>query len=768
MAILFTLTVFLSAALLFLVQPMTAKMILPSFGGSPSVWNTSMVFFQLALLAGYGYAHLSMRKLGLKRQPILHLPLIALPLLLLPMMVPRDYNPTHSSLPTALALLVLLGTVVGLPFLMVSTSAPILQRWFGATSHRQAHDPYFLYAASNLGSLLGLLVYPFWIEPHLPLQSQAQLWSWGYAGLVVLVAGCAFVTMREQKAAAAEAPEESQPETAKGPRKESGPETADKPIDWKRRGTWILLAAIPSSLLLGVTNFLTTNISPVPLLWVVPLSLYLLTFVAAFGRLRPIKTETIGRIAAIAITPLAITIVLQSNKPMEVLAAIHLIVFALCALYCHFRLADDRPSVHHLTEFYLWLSVGGVIGGAFNALLAPWAFDTLSEYPLAFVLVLLLRPLGQVKRPSPKLDLAFPVFIGIVTYLCSAYTQEIRAAIGPSIKFVLNFFGAGLVGNPNLEVAIRLGIPVLLAFVAIDHARRYALSLGAFLLVSFWLHTGIYGDMMLTRRSFFGVYRVVDFSATKKHEFLHGNTLHGSQFYGGPERFEPQTYYSRTGPVGDVLHELEVLKRDHEIGLVGLGVGTLSAYGRSGNRLTFFEIDPLVVQIASDPKYFTYLSDAKERGATIEMVLGDARLSLQDQPDGKFDLLVLDAFSSDAIPVHLLTLQAFNLYLKKLTPNGLLAVHISNRYLDLTSPLAKAMRDLNLLGLQWMQTKDEIPSGHPGASPSNWVVIGRSKEDLKPFDELDKSWVELSTEVTGHAWTDDFSDLVSAFVRSPD
>lgn len=753
MAILFTLTVFVSAALLFIVQPLTAKLILPAFGGSPSVWNASILFFQVALLAGYGYAHLSTQKLGLRRHPWLHLPLMAAALISLPMVLPAGYNPAESSLPPVLSLLLLLGLVVGLPFFVVSTGAPILQRWFGATNHKQAHDPYFLYAASNLGSLLGLLAYPFWIEPNLRLADQARLWSYGYGALIVLVALCAIAMQRSPApsptTAEADTPAESKPE--------------DDAIPWKRRLTWVVLAAVPSSLMLGVTNFLTTNISPVPLLWVVPLSLYLLTFVGAFSRWRPIQTELLGRFTALTIVPLAMTLALQSSKPILPLSAMHLLVFGLVGLYCHSRLADDRPPVSRLTEFYFWVSVGGMMGGLFNALFAPWAFNTLIEYPIAFVAFLLLRPNREGQPKWKPFDAIYPAIVGIGTLLLIVFADPIQASIGPSVKWVMNMFGAQLAGNPNTRVAITIGIPCLLAFLAIDRSKRFAWSLAAFFLVAELMHTGIPGDLRLSERSFFGVYRVIEFPESGRRDLLHGNTLHGEQMLDPDERRTPLTYYGKVGPIGDVIQEMDKAGKLHTVGLVGLGVGTLSAYGHAGIDMTFFEIDPVVVEIATDPKQFTYISDARQAGANIDIVLGDARLSLLNQQDGKFDLLVLDAFSSDAIPLHLLTVEAFETYLKKMKPGGVIAVHVSNRYLDLTIPLAKTARDLKLSALQWFQATQEIPEGNPGVTQSNWVLLSSDPAAIKPFDRLGVGWYELSTEVEGHAWTDDFSDLLSAF-----
>jgi len=742
LAALFTVTIFLSASLLFLVQPMVAKMILPSFGGAPAVWNAAMVFFQGALLAGYGYAHLSTKWLGIRTQQVFHVGLLVACLLLLPVAMRPGYNPAETGLPMSFALLALLGVLIGLPFFAVSAGAPLIQRWFAETGHPRAKDPYFLYAASNLGSMLALLAYPFVLEPRMRLAQQSELWLNGFRVLLALMALCAlasYVWRRSHPAEGGSDEAAGAPPSERPSELEMGP-----PIPWARRGKWVLLAAIPSSLMLGVTTYLTTNVTPMPLLWVVPLAIYLLTFVSAFSRVR-LPADFVGRFAALFLAPMAIVIVQESSDPIELMAIIHLTVFTLAALYCHTRIADDRPPAGRLTEFYFWLALGGVVGGAFNGLLAPVAFNTLAEYPLAYVLLLAIRP-GRPGQERPRLwDFLYPAFVAGATIGAVHLAEATHKAL------------------PNFELGIKMGLPCLLAFVAVDRPLRYALSLGAFFLVSGFLHTALSGKIPLTDRSFFGVHRVLDSDNFNWRSLLHGNTIHGRQFLDPGRQGEPLTYYSRKGPIGQILEAMNDAGRVQSVAMVGLGVGSITAYARPGQRYVVYEIDPLVVSIARESGLFTFLRDAR---STPEIVLGDARLSLAKAPSESYDVIVLDAFSSDAIPVHLLTREAIELYLHKLRPGGVLAFHVSNRYLDLTQPLAYAARDLGLAGVRQYHVVADEDESQSGATDSHWLLLARNRSDI-PFGETDARWQPLMARRPGHAWTDDFSDIVGAFGREP-
>jgi SAM-dependent methyltransferase len=720
---LFTLTIFLSSALLFLVQPLVARMILPAFGGSPAVWTASMVFFQAFLLFGYAYAHWSTKALGARKQPWMHIPVLAIAALSLPFSLPAGRGALGASDPTA-GLLLTLALMVGMSFFAISAGAPLLQRWFATTKDPHARDPYFLYSASNLGSMLALLVYPFVIEPRLPLGDQARLWAGGYVVLVLFMAVCALVTLRAPRAAT---PVEERPVEALA-------EVAEEGATWRERGLWLALSAVPSSLLLGVTAFLTLNVAPVPLLWVVPLALYLLTFIVAFARRQLVGSSILGRIVPLFVTPLALVIILESEQPLIPLAVFHLFTFFLIALMCHVRLNETRPAASRLTEFYLWISLGGVLGGIFNAILAPVLFDTLAEYPIALVAAVMLRP--AIKAAKGGRGYLFPVAVGVLALVAVLVTRQMGMEPGA------------------VRTMLTVGIPLVLAMVAMDFPVRYGLTLGAVFLVA--AATQVASDARLVRveRSFFGVHRVtVDGRFVK---LLHGNTIHGRQDRENPG--VPLTYYHPTGPIGSVFRTFEGDSKIQDVALIGLGVGSLAAYGEPGQRLTFFEIDPTVEQIARDPNLFTFLRDSE---ADVRVVLGDARLTLAQQPDNTYGLIVLDAFSSDAIPVHLLTLEALQMYLRKLKPDGILAIHISNRYLDLEPVIAAAAQELNLSGLVFWDAP--LPDeAEEGKTASVWAAVARDEESFGPLI-LNRNWVELEAHVRRKPWTDGWSDVLSTF-----
>lgn len=720
MRFLFAATIFVGSALLFLVQPMVAKMLLPAYGGTPAVWNTSMVFFQAALVVGYGYAHLSFRWLGPKGQPLVHLGLLAGAFLLLPV----AFGPPPASLNPSLSLLAQLTVGVGLPFVAVSAGAPMLQRWYAATGSADGKDPYFLYASSNLASILALLAYPIVFEPLMRLGIQSQSWRFGYIGLLVLVAACAAVLLKSgstvQEESTAAAPEAEAP--------------TRKTILY-----WIALSFVPSSLLLGVTTYLTTNLASAPLLWVIPLALYLLTFVVAFSRRRLFESSFYGRLAAMLMAPMVLVIVLQATDPILALGALHLLVFVLGALTCHTRLYEIRPDASHLTAFYFWISVGGVLGGIFNALLAPMVFHSLAEYPIALVALMLLVPAAKPGRPNWA-DFALPAAIGVFTVAAVLICDALKMEPSPA------------------RTGITLGVPALASFLFAERPVRYGLSLGAIFLAASLFGIGATGELLRTERSFFGVHRVLLTEEGKFRELMHGNTIHGRQSTDPSRRGEPLTYYYRTGPIGQVFETLGASFQ--RVGLVGMGVGSLAAYGRPGQSFTFFEIDPDVVDIARDSGLFTFIPDSQ---AKVDVVLGDARLSLATAREG-LDLLVLDAFSSDAIPTHLLTLEAIRMYRTKLSPNGIMAFHTSNRYLELNPILAAAARDLGMAAMFQEDVNADEGEKELGKFPSTWVLLAMRPEALDPLRK-DIRWEELTAKPDRQAWTDDYSNLIEAFLE---
>lgn len=824
----FALTLFTSATLLFVVQPMFAKMVLPLLGGTPAVWNTCMVFYQAVLLAGYLYAHFSTRWLGSRRQAVLHLAVLALPWLVLPIAISPGRVPTGAENPT-FWLLGFMAVAVGLPFFAVSTSAPMLQRWFADTGHAAGKDPYFLYAASNLGSMVGLLGYPVLVEPYLPLAAQSRAWAAGFALLAAMTLGCAVLLWRRRGAGAepadhavaalpdqpvGEDPLPEQPAASPGP----APEAVSAP-DAAQRFRWLALSFVPSSLLLGVTTFISTDLAAVPLLWVVPLALYLLTFVLVFAR-RPLVWHR-GMVWLQPFLMVATAMGLHENLVQWMWAVIllHLAMFFVTALVCHGELARSRPPARWLTEFYIWMSLGGVLGGLFNALVAPVVFPTVVEYPLALVLACMLRPHpapGAHPVRSRWLDLVIPVWLwflvkeatqwlspadrgwlvvsweSVVTLLATGFMAfGFRSwwARGPILAGVLALAGLLLfehawpdrawalitaAGSKEWLDATRLefyvlGAAGLAAFGCVHRPIRFGLAVGVMLLAGhLWYGQEAAGQgaqerLIYRDRSFFGVLRVEeqydDDLRPVTHSLTHGSTTHGQQSLDPQQRLEPWTYYHRAGPFGDVMENLIDPTVHRELAVIGLGTGTTAAYAQEGQTLTYFEIDPAVQRIAENPDLFTYVTDARQRGARIDIVLGDARLKLRQQPSGRFDLLAVDAFTSDAIPMHLLTREAFELYMDKLKPDGILMVHISNRYLELGPVVGNVAAQLGLTARRCNRTWER----EPGEYASEWVAIVRQPERLGDLLD-DEHWEKIPVDPRVGVWTDDFSNILSVLV----
>ncbi len=710
-------------------------MVLPNFGGTPAVWNTSLVFFQAALLAGYAYAHFVPKWIGTRNQAILHVVLLAVGVLFLPFAVPQGFNPSATSMPEWADLLKFLTLTIGLPYFLIAAGAPMLQKWFSKSDDPAAKDPYFLYAASNIGSLLALLAYPIYFEREFALGIQADIWKFSYFGLIALLLVCALSGFRNLKSPVSD---DEQLTT-------NNQKPTTKTFDWNQKLRWILLAAVPSSLLIGVTNYLTTNIAAIPLLWVIPLALYLLTYVLAF-RSKPFASSiSLGRWTALLLAPLSVIMVLEATEPFIMLAAIHLLVFVLGSLACHSELSETRPDATHLTEFYLWISVGGVVGGIFSALVAPAVFQSLAEYPiaLAFLAALSWKPGSDGWTKKDWL-----------------WVTGIAGSV-----FAL-FYASQLMKLPanQLRTGITMGVPAVLCFLQIDRPLRYAASLGVFFFLAGFLGLSTGGKLIFAERSFFGVHRIVEPDGTTFRQLTHGNTIHGRQNLNPKFNGIPLTYYHPTGPIGEVMTRMFGEEQPAEVGLVGLGVGSLAAYAKSEQHFTYFEIDPVVIKIARDPKLFTFLSDCNGK---LDIVEGDARISLVAEKDLSFDLLVLDAFSSDSIPVHLLTLEAIDLYLKKLKPNGILAFHISNRYLSLAPILAGSAEARKLSVRYWDDTTVSDALLAEGKTPSQWFLMARNESDFKATDHF-LPWSKLNEIPKKRPWTDARSNLLEAWITIDD
>ncbi len=742
---LFSVTLFVGAALLFLIQPMFAKFILPLFGSTPAVWNSSMVFFQTALLAAYLYAHESTRRLGVRRQAGLHIGLLALPLLALPIAVPEGFVPSPGSSPLP-QLLGLLVVSVGLPFFVVATTAPLLQRWLADTDHPAAADPYFLYRASNLGSVLGLLAYPLAVEPGLRLGEQGRLWSAGYGLLAALVLACAVVVWRGRPAAGADhastapsvdpvpgAAAETQPGGATSSRAVTRPSR-------NRQLRWAGLAFVPSSLMLGLTTYLTTDIAPIPLFWAIPLSLYLLSFIIVFSpgsRALALHRGMVLALPGVAVVLLAL-LLLEVHDPLWLVIPLHLGGLFVAAMVCHGELARDRPVATSLTGFYLLVALGGALGGVFTAIVAPVAFDSLLEYPLAIVLACLCLPKRPARIPPGPyarwLDLALPLAVG-----ATAAALLALASLGGDL------LSAGQEVTREAEKGFALGLVVGVVLNFTRRPLRFGLAIGA-IVVAGMLPIGADDRELFQERSFFGVLRVTASQDGDVHELVSGTTLHGTQSFAPGQTLEPLTYYRRDSPIAQLMLNLDpaVTKR---AAVVGLGTGTMACYAGGGERWTFYEIDPTVERIARNPRLFTFLRDCPGR---YDVVLGDARLSLSRDAGRRYGLFVLDAFTSDAIPTHLLTREALALYRSRLRERGVLAFHISNKYLDLEPVLGNLATDGGLVCV-----------AQQGAT-SHWVAMAQRRSDLAVAG-VDARWHDCRRARGSAVWTDDFSNLVGAF-----
>jgi hypothetical protein len=956
--LLFAATLFVSASLLFMVQPMVGKMVLPLLGGSPAVWNACMVFFQLLLLLGYQYAHFVTGRYPPRKQWAIHMLALGLPLAAFalavifgvrnsPIAIAESLAPSGDSSPV-LSVLALLTVAIAIPFFIVSTSAPLLQKWFTATNHPSARDPYFLYSASNAGSLISLLGYPIFIEPYLGIVGQAWLFAGGFVLLCVMIFFCGRAaanpigapppSVMAQNAGSKWAKSSGNANganaNANSPAQSSLP-ASEPPPALMRKLKWIALAFVPSSLMLGVTFYMTTDIASVPLLWVVPLALYLVTFIISFGRVPDWFRIVIGNLAPVMILLLVFVMISGVNTGFFITLLLHILTFFSVALMCHYELARDRPSPQYLTEFFLLMSVGGVLGGIFNSLLAPILFTYPFEYKIVLLVACLLVPVltdeedtakddasKRTKPPAPDLgNTGIPDWLPVAGVIANAaivlmslpllYAQSPepsnegeKFAIAPMALWVVGglllagiasvglielygrrkFKQSGLASqlwsqlptplkiallvfvNPlalpwatvaalrgtglvqvylDIVVAILVGVtyyflrqlpgegwfngngfngagwfgklvvklvetlniaattvvavlisavPVMLCFFFVDRPLRFALSVTAILAYSTYreeANTAIYAE-----RSFFGILKIQEteratyvHSQTNADEILrwpetnkpiigrefilrrltHGTTLHGTQFTypDTPDgrllsrdfwddfkmispsgmgwdslvtagviqtydiRQEPLTYYHRTGPVGAMFTELRTRKNGTDstapYAMIGLGTGSVSCYARRGQSLTFYEIDTAVKRLVADTdRFFTYVTDARNRGANLDIRLGDARLVLKRDTDRKYTLLLVDAFSSDSIPVHLLTKEAVELYLDRLTDDGILAIHISNRWIRL-EPVVSAIA--NRLGLAARVWNDEA-EGHPGKTASSWIVLARKQEHL--------------------------------------
>lgn len=699
---------------------MFGKMLLPYLGSSPNVWNTCMFFFQGVLLLGYLYAHISTSFLGISKQAKLHILFLVLTLFLLPIGIPANWSPPSDKNPIY-DLILLLSVTVGLPFFMLSVNAPMLQKWFSKTGHYYSNDPYFLYVASNLGSMIALISYPFFIEPNLNLIFQSDLWTVGFwilGGLILTLASKLWGISEQADNV-------------------SSSNDMTSPLDSFTKLKWILLSFIPSSLLLGVTTFLSTDIATVPLLWIVPLIIYLLTFIIVFSKNPIFSHELMIKAMPIMILAVSFQMISAQTKDVFLTVLIHLLAFFISSMVCHGELAKNRPSVKHLTEFYLWISVGGFLGGLFNALIAPLVFKTVVEYPLGIVLACLVMPkaLKVEDKKSKWFDFILPAILFLSIYTFIKILPELKI----TSSLVINLF--------------LFGIPAIVSLFFIKRPVRFGLTIGVILLACS-LYTNLDENPLYIERSFFGVNKVTLSKDGRRHHLIHGHTKHGAQNLDLNIKNEPLTYYYKTGPIGQFFKENTYLDEMSNIGVIGLGAGTLISYGKEGQSWTFYEIDPVVLKIARNEDYFTFLKDSKVKN---DVILGDGRISIKKAQDHTFDLIVLDAFSSDSIPTHLLTKEVMQIYLQKLKNSGVLAFHISNRFLNLEPVLSTLAKDSNLFGLIQYDLSVSEEESLKGKDGSVWVILSREDKHLNIF-LVNKRWKPLSKSSV-KLWTDSFSNI---------
>ncbi len=737
LAVIFTATIFLSATLLFSVQPMFTKLILPLLGGASNVWNTAMVFFQAMLLGGYIYAHLVSKYLPVKAQIAVHACVTAAGFIFLPLAVPANIVLPESGMPT-FWLLGLFGITVGLPFFALSANAPLLQRWFSLTDHRDAENPYFLYSASNAASLIILCAYPFIIEPNTRLGGQTFSWAIGYAALLGMLLLTAFALTRRLA-----------PITTS-----NSSEAVTTSTGWKQKAFWVFLAFLPSSLMLGVTSYMTNNIASTPFLWIMPLALYLLTFVIVFASKSMVTANGLAKLFPWVVILGFVLIApelshdfgafkLSLNLPPILKIPLLLAVYFLIALYCHAILVEKRPAVSGLTEFYILMSVGGVLGGIFNALIAPVIFSAVYEFILVLAMVLFLRPSGiEMPEAGDK-----PWRLLVIGSLAAAFNAAVLLGAGSTTTYVV-FITVAIVTVSCIRFdfhrLIKIGTFAALAIIAV--------------VFDLFGSDGLYKD-----RSFYSLLsvRAEDSAHGKVHKFVHGNTVHNFQLRDPDLMHVPTSYYIEGGSIHSSVEVLrQTLGGNIDVAVIGLGAGAMVCYEQPGENWIYFEIDPAVVELARNTKYFSYIETCAPEA---DIRTGDARQKLNDVPMGSLDMIVVDAFSSNSIPAHLVTREALDLYRSRMTPDGLVFFHTSNKMLDVTSVVSRLSEDAGITA-RYIDIS-EFPN-NPYAehgSRGTGILMGPDAmmKKVTGGDDRFQSWA-ASRHVK--VWTDDYSSVLGTLL----
>lgn len=724
---LFLITILTGSFLLFLVQPMIARMALPRLGGAPAVWNSAMLVYQALLLAGYAYAH-RLTQTSPRRQAIIHITLFAVAILWLPIGLANLQPPADGS-PIFWVPWLLIASI-GPLFFVVAAQAPLMQRWYSMSGNQG--EPYALYAASNIGSFGGLIAYPILVEPFTTLQSQKWIWSGIYLALMALVGICAIQIWRT--AGANTTPTEAAANEA--------------PIGWRRRLYWIILAAVPSGLMLSTTSHLTTDLMAMPLIWVIPLGIYLLSFSVAFADNQK-PAYWISRFAPIVlIVSAAFVFVVWGKAAIGGLTASLSLLF-IVAVALHNEMYRTRPAPAQLTSFYLMMSVGGVLGGFFCAIVAPLLFDWTWEHPILILMAAALLPAIPLLRLNEN-DKRLPLIMVVIGMIALA----------------LGLFGGISEPVESSFTKILLAATIMTLGIAVAGFRiPFLLAVAGLLTINggwYSVQQSLDGVRM---RSYFGTYTVNASESGRVRWLNHGTTMHGMQLLDDPTR--PISYYPDTSGVGiAMLNAPRLYGPEASIGVVGLGTGTLACYRRPGQYWQFFEIDPLVIEIARERKTFSFLEKC---APDVPITLGDARLTLAAVPEGKFDILALDAFSSDSIPLHLLTKEAFATYRKALKPDGILLVHISNRYIDL-NPVVAAEAKANGWSAALRHDSPTEQLINRGNRASQWIALSRDPAKLAELTgKVDKvksryynseQWLQLDAPGKTSPWTDDYASVL--------
>ena len=731
--VVYTAAIFTSALLLFSVQPLFTKMVLPRLGGSPAVWSVAMVFFQSLLLGGYAYAHYLMQLRNRMIPVVVHLVLLVVALLTLPLSIASGWGEPPTS-GYAFWLLGLFAVSIGLPFFALAANNPLLQAWFVRTGHPNGPDPYFLYASSNIGSFLALLSYPVLLEPMFTLRTQNLIWTGGYGLLIVLIGACGVLLLRSPMTAAVDtlAVDSDAPAPAS-----------------TLRARWIFLAAVPSGLLIAVTAHISTDVAAAPLLWVLPLSLYLLTWVLVFQS-RPILPHKWMLMAQpLAIAGVIVLLAVGGEQNLLLTLGGHQLCFFVIAMACHGELARTRPAARYLTGFYVALSFGGMVGGLFAGLIAPFAFSWIAEYPILLALAALCRPPATEKLP--RWSRWYWPFLAVLAV----------ALIAPSYSD-----GKTMAWLDDHRVWVIGAVGVLSALLALGlNANRWKIF--ATVVVALVLLRAYPSDdgRVETVRSFFGVHKIVVTPHGQYHVLMHGTTIHGAQKFqnndGTPVtgRPEPISYYHKDGGIGRAITAIRARKGGPiRVAVIGLGSGTLACASEPGETWKFFEIDQSMVDTARDPKYFTFIKNCEP---DLKPVIGDARLTFAREPDGIYDLIIVDAYSSDAIPIHLATEEAMKIYKDKLAPQGAVLMHVSNRHLELASVVVGIAEENDLKS--WVYNED---SGRDNEYifATEVVVSAREEADVGEIASSDV-WALTEAEENQRVWTDDYSNVLGAVYR---